>query len=304
MLIFSPIKQLFNSIKKIFLEVFIFNRKHRRILKGNIAKHYLKKYVNIVAKENKNAISNKETENYTIWQFWDKGIENAPEIVKRCVESVDKFESDKKHVVLDFNSVKDYIELPKRYYDLVNSNKMKMAHFSDIVRTCLLIKYGGCWIDSTILLTDKLPQYITNSDLFLFQNNEKDDLDGLILANYFIHSKPDNKILKDLRDILSNYWQDNNFVVNYFFYLHALTMGANMSKENKELWAKMPFSSFYNVQYFQNILLDEYNENTWSAIKEISPIHKLSFKAKALGLNKKEAPKNSYYNKLISRELE
>lgn len=134
------------------------------------------------------------------------GIEKAPEIVKRCVESVDKFEPNKKHVVLNLETIKDYVDIPHKYYELLKSGKMGMAHFSDILRTYLLVKYGGCWIDATVLLTDELPDYITNSDLFLFQNYAEDDLDGLNIANYFIHSKPNNKIMSTMKTALEKYW--------------------------------------------------------------------------------------------------
>ena len=45
MLIKSLFWQIINSIVKICLEIFVFDRKIRRILKGNWAKFYLRKYV-------------------------------------------------------------------------------------------------------------------------------------------------------------------------------------------------------------------------------------------------------------------
>ena len=45
MIIKSLFWQLINSIIKILLEIFVFNRKIRRILKGDWAKFYLRKYV-------------------------------------------------------------------------------------------------------------------------------------------------------------------------------------------------------------------------------------------------------------------
>ena len=45
MLIKSLFWQIINSIIKICLEIFVFDRKIRRILKGNWAKFYLRKYV-------------------------------------------------------------------------------------------------------------------------------------------------------------------------------------------------------------------------------------------------------------------
>jgi len=304
MLIFSPVKQLINFIKKIFLEIIVPNRRIRRILKGEIAQNYLKKYVKQVAKNNRNSnLKNEEIENYTIWQFWDKGIENAPDIVKRCVESIDKFEPDKRHIVLDMDNIEDYVNIPEKYYYLLNSGYMGMAHFSDILRTFLLIKYGGCWIDSTVLLTNKLPKYITQSDLFVFKNYEKADLDGLNMASYFIHSKPNSKILKDTRDIIWSYWQDNNYLMNYFLYLHSFTLATKLDKENQQLWDDAPFISFIPVQHFQNELMNEFDEEKWNDIKSTTSIHKLSYKSEGLGITNKSNLQNTFYEKLLKGEL-
>lgn len=303
MKIFSPVRQLINGIKKLCLEIFIPNRRIRRIMKGDMAKSYLKKYVKSAIKEaNKIEYKQEEIRDYTIWQFWDSGIENAPELVKHCVESVDKFEPDKKHVVLSLETIKNYVEIPQKYYDLLKSKKMGMAHFSDILRTYLLLKYGGCWIDSTVLLTEKLPEYITNSDLFLFQNYKNDDLDGLNIASYFIHSKPNNKILNILKSVLEKYWNDNDFLMNYFMYLHAFTM-VTTSKELKTEWSKLPFVSFIPVQHFQNELLYKFDEKRWETIKSTTGVHKLTHKAKILGLNKVSDTSNTFYEKLINGEL-
>lgn len=303
MKIFSPLRQLLNGLKKLCLEIFIPNRRIRRIMKGDMAKSYLKKYVKSAIKEVCQVEYKKEEiKDYTIWQFWNSGIENAPELVKRCVESIDNFEPNKKHIVLSLETIKDYVEIPQKYYDLLKAGKMGMAHFSDILRTYLLLEYGGCWIDSTVLLTEKLPEYITTSDLFLFQNYKNDDLDGLNIANYFIHSKPNNKILNTIKIVLEKYWNENSFVVNYFFYLHAFTM-ITTSKELKEEWGETPFVSFIPVQHFQRELLNQFNEKRWNEIKSTTGVHKLTHKPKILGLNKVKEVSNTFYEKLINGEL-
>ncbi len=304
MLLFSPIKQILNLVKKICLETFVPNRRIRKILKGQVVQNYLKKYVKQTIKKNKNAtLEFEEIKDYTIWQFWDKGIENAPEIVKKCTESIDKYEPNKKHIILNLDNIKDYVEIPERYYKLLKSGKIAMANFSDILRTLLLDKYGGCWIDSTVLLTDKLPKYIVESDFFVFKNYQNSDLDGLNMASYFIHSKPNNKVLKDLIDTIDNYWDDNNFNINYFLYLHAFTLLTTLDKKDKEIFDNIPFVSFIPVQHFQNELMNNFDEKKWNAIKSTTSIHKLSFKTKVLGLNNNKNTKNTFYEKLLKGEL-
>ena len=106
-----------------------------------------------------------------IWILWFQGEKNAPELVKKCIESVRYFHSDKQVIVLDFESLKNYIEIPNYIQEKYEKGIIPHANFSDYVRLCLLAKYGGTWIDSTLLLTDKLPDYMLNSELFMVKKS-------------------------------------------------------------------------------------------------------------------------------------
>lgn len=51
----------------------------------------------------------------------------------------------------------NYIKIPDIIQDRVESKKISMAQYSDIIRMCLLAEYGGLWIDSTVLVTQLIP---------------------------------------------------------------------------------------------------------------------------------------------------
>ena len=157
-----------NNLVKIFLELFVFDRKLRARLKTRFAKAYLKKYVDYGIKI-KTTPQSEYKGNDIIWQYWHQGIDDAPELIKKCFESVRNHMPGKKQVIITFDTIKDYIELPKRYYDLLENKKIPIAIFSDILRVYLLNKYGGSWVDSTIYLTDKIPDDIMNSNFCVLQ---------------------------------------------------------------------------------------------------------------------------------------
>jgi len=296
-IIFSPI----NSICKAFLEIFVFDKQIRRILKGKLAQIYLKKYV----RQSLNAeIEDKKFDNKTIiWQYWEQGMENAPSIVKACVDSVEKYKNGHEHIILDRNSIKSYTDIPEYIWDLNQKGVIKSAHMSDIIRTNLLTKHGGVWIDATVLLTDDLAEYITDADLFVFQNDLRIDLDGLNMASYFIASKPHNKILERTQWLLNKYWKENRFLNNYFMFLHAFTLVSQASKEMKDEFSKIPYFSFLSVQRFQKELLNKYDEKRWEQIKKVSSVHKLSYKTHVLCKKGEMQIEGTYYEKLINGEL-
>ena len=293
--------QIINSLIKIFLEIFVFNRKIRRILKGNWAKFYLRKYVrgkySYIAPSPLPTIP--QVEGKVIWQYWESSDGSVPPLVQACLNSVEKYRGKCKRIFLTPENVKDYVNIPQLFWDLKESGKIKTAFFSDILRTCLLIQHGGIWIDSTVLLTEELPSYITEADLFVFQNDLKIDLDGLNMASYFISANKDNKILKETLAALIQYWKENNFLVNYFTFLHTFTMVTQVNKENKELFSNVPFFNFLPVQQFQGELLNQFSEERWNEIKKISGIHKLTHKQSVLTKKKEINTEGTFYEYVI-----
>ena len=297
--------QLVNSIIKICLEIFVFDRKIRRILKGNWAKFYLRKCVNkgcrlkpeVIGSDGEKAGRNTgKEEQAPVWQYWESKDGTIPPLVQACLNSVDKYKGNRKRILLNPENVREYADIPEIFWKLKEKGIIKTAFFSDILRTCLLIQHGGIWIDATVLLTEELPDYITDADLFVFQNDLKIDLDGLNMASYFIASKPDNIILKQTLEALKYYWNENRFLVNYFTFLHTFTM---VTQKNKEVFALVPFFSFLPVQQFQSELLNPFSEERWREIRKISGIHKLTHKQSVLTKKKEINTEGTFYEHVI-----
>ena len=229
-----------NTIFKIFIELFIFNKNKRAQIKSKWAKKQLQKYVDIaVSKPFKPVIDEGED---LIWQYWHQGIENAPKVIQKCLASVKRIENDKTINVLTFDTIKNFVELPQKYYDLVNSKKMPIALFSDILRVYLLEKYGGTWIDATIYLSKKIPKDILNSDFFALQNPPTlKSFTGNKAVCYFLHAKAQSANIQAIKRSLDAYWAENDFMFNYFMFEHIETILMNKTAETKAEWDKMPY---------------------------------------------------------------
>jgi len=74
----------------------------------------------------------------TIWVLWFQGIENAPEVVKICYESLLKYCPQKNIILLSEENLNDYISLPKYVEDKYQQGIISRTHYSDIVRTISL----------------------------------------------------------------------------------------------------------------------------------------------------------------------
>ena len=299
-IITSKLKSYLNACVKIFLELFIWDKKIRRLLKGKFCQWFLKPYIQEV--EDGEVELSGSSKTYRIWQYWDCGIENAPDIVKACINSVKKYKGDREHVILDDSNIKKYVNIPDYMYELKEKGIISKAHFADILRTYLLYEYGGCWLDATIYLTAPIPDYIMWSELFVFQNDKDEDPDNLIMTNYFISSKGKSIIIAKMKKFLENYWSKNFFVINYFFYAHAFSLFAESSCENKKEWEEMFYIPYPPVQQMEKELLDRYSPKRFEELKKNSPIHKLSYKWNVIARKKKDLSfQDTLYQHIIER---
>lgn len=101
-----------------------------------------------------------------IWIFWWTGEENAPEIVKACIQSVRRNANRHKVVLLSKANICDYIALPEYIEQKHNKGIIGHAHYSDMVRLTLLSKYGGLWIDATVFISQPLPNMLFDKTFY------------------------------------------------------------------------------------------------------------------------------------------
>ena len=231
-----------------------------------------------------------------VWVCWFQGMENAPEIVKRCYASVRENITDREVVLLTEDNYQDYVSFPQEIQTKINCGIIKGAHMSDLLRLELLQKYGGTWIDATVFCSSKnIPDYMLNSDLFLFQCL-KPGRDGQpsTISNWFITAKPNQKFIFMLRELLYDYWKKNDNVVDYFVFHDFFQI--LIERYPKEWNSVVPFSN--SVPHILLLrLFDEYNDDIWNAVMAMTPFHKLSYKFKS-----SEALKtNTYYQKIMEK---
>ena len=109
-----------------------------------------------------------------MWWCWFQGEENAPDLCKKCLESLRKYLKDREIIVITEKNMYDYIDFPDFIKEKYNKGIITRTHLSDLLRIQLLIKYGGTWIDSTVLFTgfnDLTKSYFDVPLFLLSQNN-------------------------------------------------------------------------------------------------------------------------------------
>ena len=131
--------------------------KYRHVVQGfksSSTSEATKSITRCLSNENHNENENNaSTGSATVWFCWLQGLDDAPEIVKACYNSIKRNIPNREIKVIDAKNWKEYVELPDFIVKKWEKGRVPAALFSDLLRLELLIKYGGTWIDSTVLCT-------------------------------------------------------------------------------------------------------------------------------------------------------
>lgn len=243
------IARMFATLKIIIvghiLNPFWLPRVQRRKIRTNYTAHvitkYFKRYLPAVSSVSETKVIHADNTE-KIWTIWLQGEEKAPALVRACYRSVRRHCSQEL-VVLDEKSIFDYISLPDVIIKKYRDGKIGHAHFADICRVELLYKYGGYWLDSTGFVTAPIPQWITDSDFFVFLTGDNYDIGGSpysFMQNCFIRARRGAYLLAAWRAMILEYWLHENHTFDYFMHQLLFKTLVTNDKRAKKHFAKMP----------------------------------------------------------------
>ena len=212
-----------------------------------------------------------------IWVCWLQGLENAPEIVKKCVASVKRNMPKYEVRVLTAENVFEYVTLPDYIVRKYKNSTMTFTHFSDILRTALLVQHGGIWLDATVLLTDELPAQMIDAPLFFLQKSKLLTMPHTG-SSWFIVANKGNAVLLRVLELLSAYWRCENKLRDYFLFHLFVHLILTKNEQGKKILLDMPYVPNGDAHTLQYTLFEDYDERIWKQTTSRSPIHKLTWK--------------------------
>lgn len=207
-----------------------------------------------------------------IWQYWNQGRQNAPEIVKSCLNSVERHGKNFQIIMLDDGNLNDYIELPKLIREKLGF--IPIAHLSDLIRLLLLQKFGGLWIDATVFLTDGIPDTIQDSPFFAFTRPS----DPFLFSSWFLKSTSQHALTEIILEALLNYWKENDTLCDYFLFHHMFEAVTEVHPSLRELWCSSPIFSSHDAHLMQHNLHTSIEDIDLDLIMSKSFAHKLTYK--------------------------
>lgn len=265
-----------------------------------IVKALRAKYYNLMLerlRENeKNHFENKKSD--VVWCCWLQGFNNAPPIVKACHYSLQKHIKDKEIRIVDEANRSEYVQLPDYIEQKWKKGIIPPAMFADLIRLELLIKYGGSWIDATVLCTgDDYPKDYLDASLFFFQYSKKDSNRFSGISNWFITSCSNHPILMTLRDMLYAYWKDFDCVLEYFIFHRFIEM---IFRLRPDIVKGMPYGYSPDCHILVHHWTEQFDQQKWDKLNGKICFHKLAHQIDEHIYD----DKNNYFNHILSEELE
>lgn len=267
-----------------------------------------------------------------IWTLWYQGIENAPDLVKQCVDSWRRLNPGYTVNVLDRDSLSDHVEFP-REIDLSRKD-IPVQKVAALGRLALLKEHGGVWADATVhccrALDDWLPEYLA-SGFFAFRNPGADRM----MSNWFMASVPGSVILEHLHREFTSFFMNNRFehlsdkfgkqaiaalspllnrnhettllwfsemvtkglkVYPYFIFHYTFNKVILENRECRDLWSSSPALEADLPHAMQSMNAADHGDSTARALEHISsgisPVYKLNWR---------EDPGNAYWRSVLNR---
>ena len=154
-----------------------------------------------------------------IWIYWDRGEENAPELVQDCISSWRTHNPSWDIRVLNSDNAAQAVDLPH------DPSKLPVQSYADLLRLRLLRQHGGVWADATTYclapLDDWLP-VVAQRGFFAFTWTKNDA--WLIwpgvrrtMTNWFLASEPDGQFISLWEKASFTYWEGRVRPHNYFW---------------------------------------------------------------------------------------
>lgn len=231
------------------------SRLQRRRVRGDViasaVSGYLDRYVHLF--DNVPLDDPAEDGNERIFSIWFQGEKNAPEIVKACWRSI-RANCRQDLVILDKNTVLDWVSLPEQVIDKWKRGLIRPAHFADICRVDLLYRYGGVWMDATDFVTAPLPSWLMDANFFMYRSGSTLKGSYAFVQNCFIRARKFDYLIKCWREAILAYWASEDSAVDYFIHQMLFRKLVEVNPEAARRFSSVPViqQDPTHVLWFQN----------------------------------------------------
>lgn len=205
-----------------------------------------------------------------IFAYWDN-LENNQVIKSHINNWKRNISNDWELIILNKNNVKDYVSdtFLNKY------STLDATRFSDFLRLELLRKYGGVWMDASIIVVNGsfLDNYWEEMhknkyDILLYELKGKSLKDTPYLENWFIMARKDSKLINDLY-----YEFDKSYEMGFLNYKKAVLIPSGVKLDKTIKYNKSTYLMQHAIINYLLYMGNKYNINMKDACESMFKVH-------------------------------
>ena len=219
-----------------------------------------------------------------VWCCWWQGEENMPEIVKMCNDRLKQtiLEDCVKLYMITWDNLNDYIEFPAHIMQKYEAGLISMTALSDILRVMLLNKYGGFWIDSTVLITGDFPKEYISNNFYTHRVHGITEKWGReagrgLWCGFLMAGSKGNPIFAYLQDAFIQWWNDFDMVIDYVILDYFLLSAYKKIPFFQKSIDSVPDNDVDMFEMYKVLNLP-YSKDLMASLTKRTNLHKLTYK--------------------------
>lgn len=233
----------------------------------------------------------------TIWICWWQGLENAPDVVKACVESIRRNAGNHPIVIITEENYREYVDIPAWVEKKRKQGIISRTNFSDLLRFSLLAKHGGLWLDATFFCCGNLDSCFQGD---VWSIKRPDYLHCSVACGMFAGyslrcSYGARWIFAPMRDYFLHYWENNDRLIDYLLVDYMVVLAEKQYPAIANYFDQIPPNNPM-CDELCNLLNQKYDEEQWRKLSETTILFKLTWKQNFSSYN-------TFFERVLSGEL-
>ena len=175
--------------------------------------------------------------------------------------------------LITLKNYNDYVTLSPKFLERYEHGKMPQQQFADVLRSALLAKHGGLWIDASVLLMQPIPEEVFSAPIYNVKGIQPNKTREAVTCDftkwqaYFIASQPGSVTYTFIVDCFLKYWQHYDTLIDYFLFSYLAKIARDDLPGGKAEYEKVP-SNNPACEWLCDYLMEgsPYDESTFNGI--------------------------------------
>lgn len=245
---------------------------------------------------------NEFSEKIPVWVCWLQGIDKMPEIVKICYKNMqNKFPDFTEIKLVTMDNYNDYVSMPNYVLEKLNKGYISLTNFSDILRFMLLQEYGGLWIDSTVYVSNQVPQKVFQQPFYSQKTNDSFFKIRYVSesrwASWLMFVRPHSPIFDYCTPLLLYYVKNFDCFIDYYLIDYLIDLAYSNNQYVRQLIDCLEINN-EGAFLLNEVINNEFNKEKFEQIKKDTLFNKLDWHRNLQGLTVDN--KITYYEYLKS----